>query len=532
MISKLPHGRLVAGAILVGSGTLLVLSPDLARLFSAPTLLMTVALSIPLLAVQLLQGGARPFLGWLAIALIFAPMLALGLRPLPRGFDPFTATSAALIFLALYVLPIPVGFVLLGVSMNRTGYFPRLWGYLVALVPLSILVGSLVPLGVLLIAFGLHEIPWRPVRWGSLLLAVATIVTSLFLERRYQMAAEEGWTTYFPTDRAVCDLSAAYITADIQDRIWIVGRGECDFFDAAHVFDGASWIELEIAGQYSDSYEIDSQGQLWRLRQNKGEGGRVLSLEIAVFHDGVWSTYVRVDREILDDRFGNGQGLVIDKLGQIWIPFQRLPAQDEPTSWTTGVSVFNGQTWITYTSDNTPSLAVERMAGPRFDDRNRGWFWSEQGTLSVFDGATWEDYPPDHLNLAEADRILRLELDGQGNPWLGTAQGLIVSGDGSRIIDWQQGANIDYPAYQSSTYFDFGFDLDGRLWVAGWVEDEARLSVYDGTTWSTFTHENSGLTREGITDLEIDAQGNIWLVTPSGIRVFSPDWGELAPPQR
>jgi len=87
-----------------------------------------------------------------------------------------------------------------------------------------------------------------------------------------------------------------------------------------------------------------------------------------------------------------------------------------------------------------------------------------------------------------------------------------------QVIDWAKILDLGVPFYASpgGDYFDFTFDQDNKLWI----ENDGLLMVYDGSTWSTLTHANSGFSSGMITELEIDGAGNVWVGTPTGINVF------------
>ena len=368
--------------------------------------------------------------------------------------------------------------------------------------------------------------PGKGIRWWLFGFALIAVILYPFFEKRYQATRQNGWTTYFPTKRQDCDLSQANIVVDKQQRIWVLGQGGCDFYRNAHIFANGAWEELQLDEEHVTNYQIDEQGQLWRLIENRGKGGRVVAFNIEKLNNGEWSTYVKVDAVTLDQRAGNA-GFSIDKQGRIWLSFTRLPSKDKPALWTTGISIFDGHNWETYTSDNTPSLASERLFGPRFDSQNRAWFFGDGKGIKVFDGANWASYSAQDLNLIEYGNLVSLNFDNIGKPWIATQNGFLVSVDDSQVIDLNQELNPKHRFYifPGNDDFHFAFDRNGRVWVAYWADAGGQIISFDDKSWTILTKDNSVLSGEQITELKIDEQENVWVVTPSGIHVFNPDAG-------
>jgi len=364
----------------------------------------------------------------------------------------------------------------------------------------------------------------RGMRWGLLVLLLISVILYPLFEQRYQTMRQKGWVTQFSTERRNCDLSNANIFLDNQKRIWVLGYGECDFFSTAHIFNGESWSEMKLNGGYFNRYSIDAQDQLWKLRENKGNKGRLVSVDMEKFDGRKWSLYVSVDVNTLDERFTNAN-FAIDKEGRLWLTFLRLPPPDNPVLWTTGLSILDKNGWTTYTADNSLALASERLFGPVFDNQHRAWFLTEKDGLKVFYDADWISYSAQELNLAKYGNVISLAFDGNGYPWIATTEGFLVSVDNGQTINWTQGLNLKHKLYLSkdTDYFHFAFDQSGWIWITYWADPGGQITVFDGKSWATLTKENSGLSGDEITELEIDGQGNVWIGTPTGIIVFTPD---------
>jgi hypothetical protein len=170
MIKHLRHAKTIAGFLLVISGIILLARTSLLGRPEAPPALFALWYLLPALTIQLLQGGMRPYLGTLGILIILGVLVGAALF-LPD--DPFLGDSPMIILLLLLLYAPPAAFVLVGTSMVRAGYFPRFWGYAVALTALALTTLPLllqipnhafrIPLALVLILLGIREaIPKEP----------------------------------------------------------------------------------------------------------------------------------------------------------------------------------------------------------------------------------------------------------------------------------------------------------------------------------------------------------------------------------
>jgi len=138
------------------------------------------------------------------------------------------------------------------------------------------------------------------------------------------------------------------------------------------------------------------------------------------------------------------------------------------------VSVFDGDTWATYTTENS-GLVDDGVKAIAFDEQGRAWIGTYHDGVSVFDGKTWTTYTWHNSGLV-ADDVLAIACDEQGRAWI-------------------------------STYYG--------------------MSVFDGDTWSTYIPENSGLVDERVRAIAFDEQGRAWFGTKYGVSILQSN--ELTP---
>lgn len=360
----------------------------------------------------------------------------------------------------------------------------------------------------------------RIIRWGLFALLIVTIGAYPLFESLYQHArqgngSQQSWRSHFQTDWTQCDLSHAQLVAR-SAQVWSFGSGDCDFFGVVHVYNGSTWAEIPTENIFN--YQVDQQGRLWRMGTISDDDHQAQTLYFDVLEGDTWSNQVTVQVADLDDRLERA-GFALDQRARILVSFTRLPSEQAPTVWTTGVALYDGQTWTTYTASNTPALATERVVGRLFDGENQVWFLTESGRVIRFDG-TWHD-----REVSTIGPVDRIAVDEHGDPWFATADGLVHSADGTQVIDWKVPLDLD-----GSQTLGFGtgleelaFDTSGRAWLAVNVDFQVGyLLAFDGSNWTVMTYENSGLLKGPITNMAIDPAGHVWVVMPGGIAEFAP----------
>ncbi len=180
-----------------------------------------------------------------------------------------------------------------------------------------------------------------------------------------------------------------------------------------------------------------------------------------------------------------------------------------------GIVKFDGTNWTRFNSSNSPIIDdyVMRIFA---DKDNTIWVSEPYGALQKFNGSTWQT-----VNLTTfgfpANFPNNFAEDLQGNVyvaagWYGTAPPQQIGKyDG---VTWSLLPNLPGTMIGSMS-----FDLNDNLWV-GFID--AGLAKYDGTNWTLYTVQNSGLPDINIRDLSVDEYNNIWIATAYGaIAVFN-----------
>ncbi|HUM47511.1 MAG TPA: hypothetical protein PLD84_11310, partial [Chitinophagales bacterium] len=124
------------------------------------------------------------------------------------------------------------------------------------------------------------------------------------------------------------------------------------------------------------------------------------------------------------------------------------------------------------------------------------------------------------MGLGSSASVLTAEKNNDGTLWVGTSEGLTrfdgiawtlfneansnLAGNTVNSIEFGNGDTLFVAAYNVTTFPYYG-----------------GFSVYDGSTFVSYTDQNSPLAHKQVEDLELDQAGNLWILTQSeGITVF------------
>jgi hypothetical protein len=334
-----------------------------------------------------------------------------------------------------------------------------------------------------------------PFLLGSLLVVFA-ILPMVFAnqEQSFQAMRQEGWTVYlqeYKSGGCFSSMKSGDITIDASGRIWAAGEGGCVGLNGLHVFNGAEWINHD--GSYRD-LDIDPQGRVWALST---EG----NVDVFTWQQGA---PIKSGEFQLGEQESASQ-LEIDSQGRIWILYRK--ASDQPGNQRIArIIVQEGGSKPIISLENTEILINGRMAFFEADNRGRVWMAIQNVGLSVFDGDTLQRVPDQGQDLSSVEEVA---FDKQGRTWVITWGGDLLTYDGKA-----------WSIVKGETLFGLprGITVDRmeRVWV--WVNDKVYL--LNGSAWTVFTPENSGLAGKQIFGLVVDNMDRVWIGASSGVSMI------------
>ncbi len=193
-----------------------------------------------------------------------------------------------------------------------------------------------------------------------------------------------------------------------------------------------------LAGRQVFAASVGSDGRVW-FGTDAADG-------IASFDGTSWTRYTTASgpNPVGTDVVAS----YVDSLGRVWLGTD------------CGVSVYDGETWVGYTPENS-GLVAHRVQAIAQDPSGRMWFGTPQG-ISVFDGETWSHLLPiaDATGLAtkrRGDRVRCCRRAWGDAPW---AYPCLRTGCGGR-------STLRTQVGQRGHYF-LRYRPAGRIWAGSW----------------------------------------------------------------
>ena len=283
--------------------------------------------------------------------------------------------------------------------------------------------------------------------------------------------AEGTWNYYV-------DYNSIGVIASSGDYIWCATKNgivRWNRHDNTHIHEvyaspeGCCWYRANNMV----SLAVDDEGTAWLGNAYGKDQSWLFS-----FDGSVWETYTMENSGLP----GGAGKLNFDRNGMLWI------------STANGTASYDGTTWKNYTEDGEGSELIYLLG---IDHLNVKWFYTGAG-VSSFDGATWtthtaEDGIPDRV-------FYSMSVGADNVKWFALDSEALVSFDGET---WTVHDELEWIASSVAV------DADNIVWCGG----TGGLARYDGSTWTYYTAENSGLPETGIRALTVDDEGILWIST-------------------
>ena len=288
------------------------------------------------------------------------------------------------------------------------------------------------------------------------------------------------------------------VAVDINDNIW---------FGTAFgvsMFDGNSWTSYDQSSHplmLSDNIKTitaTSTGDIWigtDYGANKLVGG-VAGL--------IWIPYT------YSDGLANNKVTSIDEApnGDLWFSH---------SSFSAGVSVFDGVNWNSY---NSPDLPISGVCGTSFDSNGDKWFASPLDGVTHFDGSGFTNYTVNDGLLSNQSSSIC--IDDNDNKWLGSSSGMsVVNSNATQFLSHTIMYSLP-PPDTLNPVVDIAEDSWGRIWTTIYVGylAEGGVAFWNGSVWNDYDHTD-GIAGPNVKGLAIDSQDNIWIATTTGVSMIS-----------
>ncbi len=217
----------------------------------------------------------------------------------------------------------------------------------------------------------------------------------------------------------------------------------------------------------------------------------------ALHYDGsVWRTYRGFRSPLPNDRVND---IFVAKNGAKWFATEDGLAQLRGTTWSqydTGTTSFPG-------NNVTAVHVVGDLVWIGTADSGAGMYEISKNKWTSFHTGN-SDIPSNSI------RDVLIINEDLKRVWLATANGAALYNNGQ----WQF---FKMPSLASNDVLSLGIDTHGNVWVG---LDDAGLSAFNGTTWTHFPVDDSGLTNDTVRSITVGPDGRVWFGTKGGVSVY------------
>ncbi|MCK4412315.1 MAG: hypothetical protein KAY32_02100 [Candidatus Eisenbacteria sp.] len=351
------------------------------------------------------------------------------------------------------------------------------------------------------------------------------------------------WTRYDPDPGSIGQYFLC-LAVDGDDRVWAGSWTNWVF-----MYDGGTWTHYDsgnsgLLGKQIESFGIEAGTIVWignhAAYPTPTTGG------VTRFDGSTWTSYtpgnsglpdtfvysIAVTGSVIFCGTGNAGSASYD--GFTWRSYE---TSNEPhTNWITciedgslgtddaklyfgtnhyGIAILDGTDWSSYTTENS-DLGDNYVNDVHISDGIL-WVCAQFTGLWEFDGATWENYNSGNSGLL-GDIILSADTDSQGNLWLGTAGWDGPYGQNGAVAKYDGSSWTNYYLDNSGLIDDDALQVAVDLGDTVWVGTEEGISKFDGVSgWTSYHTGNSGLIENHVQAIAFDAQNGKWFATLGGV---------------
>ena len=252
-----------------------------------------------------------------------------------------------------------------------------------------------------------------------------------------------GKIAYMRTDYPFSETNANLIKFDRQNRLWIAT------YQGIYMRDGETWTTYNNSNssltETVQCMAFDSSNRLWCGTFGSG---------LFCFDGTKWDNYTTSNSSLPSDYVG---AIAIDKNNVVWLNCRDPRYPDKMGSeYGLGLTRFDGNTWMTYSSANSP-LPSDCFWDLQIDVDNRKWIATAGDVgLVCFDETKWTTYDTDNSGIA-LNEVTKITLDSKRDLiWLTQYPGLGIS------VARMNCQSSGIPTITIPKLPDTYFDLQGR----------------------------------------------------------------------
>ena len=268
------------------------------------------------------------------------------------------------------------------------------------------------------------------------------------------------------------------------------------YVESIYRFDGTAWVDRSVGlGATVSIFDLVTDTL----------GNPILATDAGVrwWNGTSWTTFNMNNSPLPSNYVAR---VFVDHAGALWV----LPLED-------GLLKYDG-TWTVYNTGNTglSSNDVDCIA----QDSN-GVYWigtgggaSGGGGLSRFDGTNWTTWTPTNSNLPYNLFVRDVALDSQGAPWLR----IYYTNDPDQVAEFNGTEFTFYDMTNSSLpqYLRCLTMGPDDIPYVGTTTNGIQYLDPISQTWERIDITNSGIPSNGIADLELASNGDLWVATNYG----------------
>lgn len=322
----------------------------------------------------------------------------------------------------------------------------------------------------------------------------------------------QNWTT-FTTVNGLVNNTVNCIAEDALGYLWIGTEG------GVSKYNGKSWTNYTKANGLVNnkvlSIAVDANGYKWFATEggiSKFTGTYWYKYEYIYGLDEVRATAVEIESNgniwfgYGFSGFGSlrknyGSGNPYDNVF-LFNPITSIAA-DSKGIWVGtsdgGVVKIEGNYMTTYDNRWLNSNYVMCIA---VDSEDNKWFGTDLGATLYNKDGFWGKYNTSNSGLC-SNKVNAIAIDKQKNVWFGTNNGVSVYDDG---FNWKTYSNDDRLA--SGFIYDIEIDAQGNKWILSEDYENGiyHITKFDGTNWKYFVNSK-------LNSLKLDSKGNAWFGT-------------------